>query len=182
MTNPWIWRIPACDWCQFRIVPMYLRTRRGVCTPPVAVVDWDWMIPHNSQHRGDGAVPGYQRPFPFGHAPRVGGPAVGRVGIAFADGLGVAVGKGFVRRTREQQLALVGGEVGKRAGALGQLLGYFPASPSRSAAVRSERSTLRPASFASSHRLKERWLSLDGRPAMSPSTLRSSSKSGQRIP
>ena len=41
------------------------------------------------------------------------------------DGLGVAVGKGFVAGAGEQQLAPVGGEVGERAGAVGQLLGHF---------------------------------------------------------
>ena len=33
-----------------------------------------------------------------------------------------------------------------------------------------------------SQRLSDRWLSRDGRPAISPSTLRSSSRSGQRMP
>ena len=62
------------------------------------------------------------------------------------------------------------------------LMGYSPLRHSRSACIRSWRATLRPACFASSHRLNECWLSPDGRPMISPWTLRSSSKSGQWIP
>ena len=52
MTNSWICRIPACDWRQCRIAPMYPRTRRGVCTPRSSAVDWDWMMPHNNNTGG----------------------------------------------------------------------------------------------------------------------------------
>ena len=44
-------------------------------------------VGHALRVGGDGTVPGDQRPLSLGHARRAGGSAVGRVGIAFAEGV-----------------------------------------------------------------------------------------------